>query len=110
MVDYLGLRFQGSNDYTTWTDLFEVTYFTQNFWVQPEQNAPQQFRYLRFYNTLRNGSTTANCEVSELAIYGRKFYKNDVTSLSQDIACQVNVFSNGIIQNFASNPVTYQSS
>jgi hypothetical protein len=41
MVDYLGMKFQGSNDNSTWTDLFEVTYFTQNLWVHPEQNTPQ---------------------------------------------------------------------
>lgn len=62
---------------------------------------------MRFRNQVATGN--ANCELAEVRVYGFRYYKNDITALTQDFTCDVRVMLNRFVQTLTQK-VTYSNS
>lgn len=81
--DYVNTTFEASADNVTWDALFTVTgtiHHAYNIWrpdSTPNKNT-KIYRYVRARHTGYNNTPTANCQWSELSIFGYRYFKQEV--------------------------------
>jgi IPT/TIG domain len=95
------LKFQGSQDGSTWTDIFTVGEEIHEGWNYHNYPAGQELKY-RFYRFF--GLGYYSCMVGEVSLRGYEVIDN----VDSSYTCQAQIFINGSLAKNLTGSITYQ--
>lgn len=102
LAEYSGkMKFQGSNDGTTYTTLFTLNDNAHDGWNYYSWSTPADYPKFRFYRFYQDSSGA--CQINEIKLRGVEV-RSDTT---QDLTCDAKLVSAGQTVNL--NPVAYKS-
>lgn len=101
-TNYVGkLKFQGSSDGTTWTDIFVADRYMREGWNVHTPTTAVKYQYYRFFS-----ATKGACQVGEIELWGNIVEDSTSTSKTCDVVLKA---SGSQTQTFSSH-ITYQNS
>ena len=99
VTNFVGkLMFQGSNDNSTWEDIFTADIYIREGWNTYTPSSSLKYRYYRFY-----ANSSSSCQVAEIQLMGNIVEDSSATTK----VCDVMLYAPGNVSQTFSSHVTY---